>query len=141
MRTLARALMGPGHKQIIQTRIIEAVEALSPSELKMVFIFQSNAVENIYNTIATSIRLEHPKSGDERYLMDDLPEVTFAGPVVGPHWFVPIRRCLPKIRRQKSTRFVRRFCLRPCTALHRAEFICGQFAPMTVVHCMMRLSP
>jgi len=39
-----------------------------------------------------------------------------------------------RIRRQKSTHSVRCFCL-PCTALHPAEFICGHFAPVTVVHC------
>ena len=91
-------------------------------------IFQSNAVENINDTIATSIRLEHPKSGDEGYLMDDCPK---------KHSLVRRLDHAQKL----CTRFVRRFCLAPCTALHRAEFIYGQFAPMTVVHCtrMMRL--
>ena len=82
MRTLARVLLGPTHEQGIQHKITRAVEVLSPSTLKAVFFFQSKASEYIPDTIATSICPEHPKPGDERYLVDDLPEVTFAGPIV-----------------------------------------------------------
>ena len=82
MRTLARVLLSPGDEQSIQDGISKTVKALKPSTLKTAFMFRTKAFENISHTIVTSVCLEQPKPGEEEYLADDLPEVTFAGPVV-----------------------------------------------------------
>ena len=82
MRTLARALLGPTHERKIKEKITHAVNALSPSTLRKVFSFRTGSLEDVTHAIATIICLERPQPEEEEYLADDLPKVTFTGPIV-----------------------------------------------------------
>lgn len=82
MRTLARALLGPTHERKIKEKITHAVNALSPSTLRKVFSFRTGSLEDVPHAIATIICLERPQPEEEEYLADDLPKVTFTGPIV-----------------------------------------------------------
>ena len=82
MRTLVRVLLGPTHEQAIQLKITKAVETIVPSRLKAVFSFQPGSFEDLTHTLATTIILKHPHSSEKGYLADDVPDVTFTGPIV-----------------------------------------------------------
>lgn len=78
MWTLVRLLKGHTHEETIKLEITKAVNRLTSPTLNAVFTFQPESFEDL----ATTICLRHPEPHEDGYLTNDVPEVTFSGPIV-----------------------------------------------------------
>ena len=102
MRTLNLAIEGAEEETFIRRKITATVEALLDFQLRALFTFQPESVEYISHTIATTLCLEHPEPGEQKYIVSDFPKVVFAGPVVwnargSCPWGSGLRRAYPPI--------------------------------------------